>query len=97
MWKLMEIANGRKSCDNPDLKSSDIPAVLSVIEKNFEISYNKKGAIGLDTVGLDFQINEKHVTVGWDNWSGLFIMSREPDGDNVIERIFDVLAVDEKE
>lgn len=97
MWKLMEIANGRKSCDNPDLKSSDIPAVLSVIEKYFEISYNKKGAIGLDTVGLDFRINGKHMTVGWDIWSGLFIMARDSDGDDVIERVFDVLAVDEKE
>lgn len=91
MWKIVKIANGRKSCDNDDLVSSDIPSVLSVIEKYYEISYDNKGALGQDVAAFDFQINGKQVTIGWDNWSGLFIMSNEPSGDIVIEKIFEIL------
>ena len=91
MWKMVETANGKKSCDNDDLVSSDIPSVLSVIEKYYEISYGNKGALGLNVAAFDFHINGKQVTIGWDNWSGLFIMSLEPSGDMVIERIFEVL------
>ena len=91
MWKIVKIANGRKSCDNYDLVSSDIPSVLSVIEKYYEISYGNKGALGQDVAVFDFQIKGKQVTIGWDNWSGLFIMSNEPSGDIVIEKIFEIL------
>ena len=87
----MKIANGRNSCDNDDLVSSDIPSVLSVIEKYYEISYGNKGLLEQNAAAFDFQINGKQVTIGWDNWSGLFIMSHEPSGDIVIEKIFEIL------
>lgn len=34
MWTMVEIANGRKSCDNVDLKSNGIFPTLSLLEKN---------------------------------------------------------------
>ena len=97
MWKIFQIANGRKSCDNFDLESSDIFKVLSVLEEHFEISYNNKAAFESVMSSIELRINGKEVSVGWDNWSGLFIMARKPAGDIVIERIYETLVNDEKE
>ena len=91
MWTIVEIANGRKSCENSDLQSSDIFPTLSFLEKNFAISYDENAGIGLNTVGFDFRINGERVTIGWDNWSGIFIMSSEPSGDVVIEKIYEFI------
>lgn len=87
----MKIANGRISCDNDDLVSSDIPEVLSVIEKYYEIRYDNKGAIGQNIAAFYFQLNGIQLTIGWDNWSGLFIMANEPSGDFMLEKIFEIL------
>lgn len=91
MWRMVETANGRKSCDNSDLESSDIFPTLSMLEENFAISYDGNAGIGLSLVGFDLQINGERVTMGWDNWSGIFIMSSEPSGDVVIEKIYEFL------
>lgn len=91
MWRMVEIASGRKSCDNSDLESSDIFPTLSILEKNFVINYDENPGIGLNIVGFDLRINGERVTMGWDNWSGIFIMSSEPSGDVVIEKIYKFL------
>ena len=91
MWKIIEIANGRKSCDNSDLESSDIFPALSILEKDFVISYDENASVDLNSVGFDLRINKEPVTMGWDNWSGIFIMSIEPSGDVVIEKIWEFL------
>ena len=91
MWRMVEIANGRKSCDNSDLESSDIFPTLSILEKNFVINYDENPGIGLNIGGFDLRINGERVTMGWDNWSGIFIMSSEPSGDVVIEKIYKFL------
>lgn len=96
MWKITNIANGRKSCDNFDLESCDIPKVLSLLENKFEISYDNNGGIGFSLVGLDLQINGERVTIGWDNWSGIFVMSKESAGDVVIEKIYEFLKQGEQ-
>ena len=88
MWRMVEIASGRKSCDNSDLESSDTFSILSILEKNFVISYDENAGIGLELVGFDLRVNGECVTMGWDNWSGIFIMSSEPSGDVVIEKIY---------
>lgn len=91
MWKIVRIANGRISCDNFELDSSEIPSVLSVIEKYYEIDYDNKGALGQNVAAFDFQIDGKYMTIGWDNWSGIFIMSNDPTGDIFLDRIYEIL------
>lgn len=65
--------------------------ILSILEKNFVISYDENAGIGLSFAGLDLRINGERVTIGWDNWFGIFIMSIEPSGDVVIEKIWEFL------
>lgn len=97
MWKIFQIANGRKSCDNFDLESSDMFKVLSALEEHFEISYSNKAVFESSMSAIDLRINEQEVTIGWDNWSGIYIMARKPAGDIVVERIYEFLVNDEKE
>ena len=59
--------------------------------ENFAISYDETAGIGLNLAGFDLRINGERVTIGWDNWSGIFIMSSEPSGDIVIEEIYEFL------
>lgn len=91
MWKLSEIAHGRKTCDNYDLEGHMISQILSKLEKNFELDFCNKGTISVEFAGLDLFINGENITIGWDNWSGLFIMSREISGNGVIEKIYEYL------
>lgn len=86
MWKVYDISNGCKTCDNLDLKAEDIPDVLKILEKEFDLDYSK-GAVSGGFAGLDFCIENKQITVGWDNWSGVFIMSQDSDGNNIIDKI----------
>lgn len=64
MWRMVEIASGRKSCDNSDLESTDIFPTLSILEKNFVINYDENPGIGLNIVGFDLRINGERVTMG---------------------------------
>lgn len=91
MWKIVKTVNGRKSCDNFELGSSDILSVLSVIEKYYEIDYADNGALGQNVAAFDFHIDGKCMTIGWDNWSGIFIMSHDPSGDIMVEKIYEFL------
>ncbi|MCH5257466.1 MAG: hypothetical protein J1D87_09230 [Lachnospiraceae bacterium] len=91
MWEIVKTANGRKSCDNFELDSSDILSILSVIEKYYVIDYDNRGALGQNVAAFDLQIDGKYMTIGWDNWSGIFIMSHDPSGDILVERIYEIL------
>lgn len=91
MWKLNKCANGRLTCDNCQKTADDIIDIIKSLEKGFEIEYDDKSGTHLDNFAADILINSKKITIGYDNWSGAFIMSVSPDGDEIIHIIFEYL------
>ena len=80
-WDLVRIANGHLSCDNATMEAKDIDAVEKQIEEKF-------GAGSL---------RKNRIQTGWDNWSGLFIMSHDNSGDYFVKRIYEYLCELENE
>lgn len=80
-WTLVRIANGHLSCDNLAKEATDIDAVEKQIEENF-------GAGSL---------RKNNIHTGWDNWSGLFIMSDDNSGDHFVKKIYEYFCELENE
>ena len=50
----------------------------------------KEEKMGLEvqsSVAAEIWVNGTKLTVGWDNWSGLFIMAWDTDGDRIVREI----------
>ena len=82
-WELHRISNGKLSCENYSLESSDdIEKVRSCIQQKF-------GDI----------LKEEGIIVSWDNWSGTYIMQMPGmDTDSselVIKEIYEFLSGEE--
>ncbi len=90
-WVVSDCANGKRTCDNEDKTAEDIFEVIKLLEKNFTVKYDDKCAAGLDGGYFSAMINSKKITIGWDIWSGVFIMSEDESGNDLIEDVFQYL------
>lgn len=88
-WQMIKIANGHNSLDNSELESGDMFPILNQLKDHFQERFDKSDKFGLSfaAVGVDILIDGARLTVGWDNWSGLFIMARDDDGDKIVMEI----------
>lgn len=45
------------------------------------------GKLGItpSAAAVELHVNGARITVGWDNWSGIFIMAWDSEGDRIIE------------
>ncbi len=89
-WELVRLASGRLSLENDELEADVLPEILSEIENALgrqRVKYNSR--LGLDTVSsaaaFELLIDGERITLGWDNWSGVFIMAWDTGGDRIIE------------
>lgn len=92
MWKITKISDNKISCDNDDLEADMIPEVLSKLKKGFNVRYDNKGGRGLNLTALNFNIDGQKIIIGWDCWSGVFIMPDNVSGNSVIEKISEYLS-----
>lgn len=81
------VANGHLSYDIEIFEAGHIFPVATRLEK--ELGFESKGLpiFGLETVLLEMQRDGVKITVGWDHWSGLFIMADDDAGDEAIREI----------
>lgn len=93
-WTIVTAFDGHKSCDNYDLSSEEIFKVITALEKYFHIEYDsrRKSAVSPDMVGFSIDINNETFTIGWDIWSGVYIMSHSDAGDVIVEQIYAYLS-----
>ncbi len=75
------------SLENDDLEADALNDVLSAIEKKLGRRLTPGGRFGADFAALaaEFCFDEAQITLGWDNWSGIYIMSWDDSGDRLIE------------
>lgn len=95
-WKLYRISSGHLSLDNDELESDKIFEVLSVLEQNLRNNPEFGGKLGItpSAAAVELLVDGARITVGWDNWSGLFIMAWDNDGDLIIENTIKPLFID---
>ena len=95
-WQLQKCPKGEFTCDNSIKSAEDIPELLKVLEKKFSVKYDDKGTVGPDGVYFSVTIGEEQATIGWDIWSGVFIMPKDIKGNYVIEAVYEYLSGQEK-
>ena len=89
-WKLLQVSNGHKSLENFTLVADDLFVVLHQLKSYFQERFDARDKIGLETlssVATEIWIDGAKLTVGWDNWSGLFIMAWDSNGDRIVSEI----------
>ena len=65
-------------------------SVLHQLKSHFQERLDAGEKIGLEvasSVAVEICIDGAKLTVGWDNWSGLFIMAWDTDGDRIVREI----------
>ena len=89
-WKLIQISNGHQSLENFKLEADDMFAVLHQLKWHFQERLDTGSKIGLEVLSsaaAEIWIDGAKLTAGWDNWSGLFIMAWDADGDRIVQEI----------
>ncbi len=88
-WKRYNISSGHCSMDNFELEAEDIPVVLQTLQDCLKdrLVFGRRAGIGLSLVGVDILVDGSLLTVGWDNWSGVFIMASDAAGDAILKEL----------
>ena len=88
-WKLYNISSGHYTIDNFELEAEDISVVLQQLQDYFQdrLVLGNQAGIGLSLVGVDILIDGNLLTVGWDTWSGIFIMASDAAGDAILRQL----------
>ncbi len=87
-WKegFFKTAKGYNSYEINDADPTFIYKIATVIVDVFKFTHLKP-IIGLEQVFIDFVKEEIKITVGWDIWSGCFVMAYDKAGDGYILEI----------
>lgn len=80
-------ASKRNSYEVLELQATAIWTIATWIQDEFGFQPKTLPIFGLDEVFLDLWKDQMQITVGWDNWSGIFVMAHTEQGDPAIEEI----------
>ena len=85
-WKINRIGSGHLSLENDELKSEQIFEVLSELERKLGDSTEFGGKLGItpSASAAELLVDGVRLTLGWDIWSGAFIMAWDDDGDKIL-------------
>ena len=88
-WKLYTVSSGHCSLENFALEAEDIPSVLQTLQAHVHdrLAFGGQAGVGLSTVGIEILVDGNPLTVGWDNWSGVFLMARDSAGDAILREL----------
>ncbi len=92
--ELSQLPNGFNTYDIFDANTKYMYAIIDFISKKYNFTINDipfLGVIGLD--GIFYELKRKNIklTVGWDIWSGVFIMSHCLEGNEYIVNVINYL------
>ena len=85
--KLMKTSNGFNSYEISDADQNYIFVLADILTKRFDFHMVNAPVVGLD--GVYWEATKKNVklTVGWDIWSGAFVMAHCSEGSEYVERL----------
>ena len=88
-WKKYQVSSGHNTLDNEALEPDAAAGVLSCLRAHFgpRIQMGAKAGIDLSAAAGEIRIDDAPITLGWDNWSGFFLMAHDDHGDAVLHEI----------
>jgi hypothetical protein len=84
--KFYKTSEGFNSYEVVYADSTFVIKIVTVITEKFHFTHANP-VIGLEQVFMDFEKDKVKITVGWDIWSGCFVMAHDNLGDKYIEEI----------
>jgi hypothetical protein len=89
--KLHKTASGFYSYDIVEADNDFIYKLANVLTKQFGFDMVNTPMTGLDGVYWDAIKKNVKLTVGWDNWSGAFVMAHCSEGDEYVAKISEIM------
>jgi hypothetical protein len=77
-------ANGRQSYEVYRATPDFIYEVASLLRQRYGFSEPKRPVVGLDEVITECSKDGLKLLLGWDNWSGCYVLADTPEGDEVV-------------
>ena len=90
--KIITIASGRLSYEIADAKPEFVPILGELIQNKLGFRPVGLPAIGLSEVASEIKLEDIKLGLGWDNWSGAYVMAYCDRGDSHIKKIANVLG-----
>ncbi|WP_226705218.1 hypothetical protein [Microbulbifer elongatus] len=90
--KTVTVSNGHLSYEIYDAKSEFVPVLGELLQREFGYSPVGMPAIGLSEVVAEVELNGTKLGLGWDNWSGEYVMAFCEEGDLLIKTIANYLS-----
>ncbi|CAN7762113.1 hypothetical protein [Paenibacillus sp. LjRoot56] len=84
--KINKTSKGYNSYEIFDADASFILKIATVVTEKFNFTHTNP-IIGLEQVFMDFDKDGIKITIGWDIWSGCFVMAHDKLGDKCIVEI----------
>ncbi len=84
--KLITVAEDKKSYEFYHLEAEHIFEMAQILEKNFDAVFDLP-IYGFDAVFFDFKISDIKMLLGWDIWSGIFIMCKDKKDNYMVDKI----------
>lgn len=85
--KIYTAANGQKSYEVFDASAGLVSVLARLLEEHFEFILITKPVIGVDEVIAEVIRGEIKLGLGWDNWSGAYIMAFCDEGSGLLDEI----------
>lgn len=86
--RLNQTAEGFDSYEIFEADSSFVFTIATWIQPAFELDAYEMPTFGLDSVYLPlWQGDAINITIGWDNWSGCFVMAHSEAGNELVRHI----------
>jgi len=82
--ELQTISSGFLSYEFSEAKADSIYEIGASLTNHFGFKEQCAPVFGLDGIFWDFFRGDVNLTVGWDIWSGCFVMSHCKKGDEII-------------
>ncbi|NQX57944.1 hypothetical protein [Paenibacillus qinlingensis] len=84
--KHIKTSKGYNSYEIYDADLSHVHKIAAIVTERFRFIHGTP-VIGLEQVFLEFVKDGVNITIGWDIWSGCFVMAHDSVGDKYIEVI----------
>ena len=84
---IQKTATGYESYEIEAAEASLVFPVATRIQEKYGFEAEHLPVFGLDSVWLDLHLKDAKITIGWDNWSGLFVMAMDEKDNPIIREI----------
>jgi hypothetical protein len=91
LGQMFQTAEGHASYEIEEADAEQVYTVADRIEQRFGFEPTGLPVVGVDSIHIGLRRQAEKITVGWDNWSGLFVMADDAHGNTSVEQIAEYL------